>query len=62
VDGRVKRGHDVLKGRRLKQTQKKTSSPAGSGNAIAKARRSKSLFASFSSEKEGLFVVSGPVC
>jgi len=43
-----------------KKVTKKTSSPAGCGDADAKARRTKSLFAarrpgSFSSEKEGPF-------
>jgi hypothetical protein len=36
----------------LKKSNQKTFAPAGCGDAVAMARRSKSLFASFSSEKE----------
>jgi hypothetical protein len=38
----------------LKKSNQKTFAPGGCGDAVAKARRSKSLFASFSSEKEAL--------
>jgi hypothetical protein len=38
----------------LKKSNQKTFGPAGAGDSLAKARRTKSLFASFSSEKEGL--------
>jgi hypothetical protein len=37
-----------------KKVTKKTSGPGGAGYTVAKARRTKSLFASFSSEKEVL--------
>jgi hypothetical protein len=39
----------------LKKSNQKTFAPAGAVKSIAKARRSKSLFASFSSEKEVLY-------
>jgi len=38
----------------LKKSNQKTFDPPGFGNVIVKARRTKSLFASFSSEKEVL--------
>jgi hypothetical protein len=38
----------------LKKSNQKTFAPGGGGPGVAKARRTKSLFASFSSEKEVL--------